>query len=243
MRARAHDERGAAGVRFAIVFVLVAAVLAAVFYGADAYAHGRVQREAATQLQGDLGTPAPPSVEIGGKPFLTQVVGRRIGEVHVVADDVGQTNGAALVIAHVDLTLHDLTTTDWWKTMTAARADGTALVGHDALRQAAGVPLTYVGNGRFSIDANQSLYGLTVSAKVTGGLALDVDRQTISLSDPTVEVAGYTLPDVVAEQLIKAIVKPIPLDGIPLDLRVTSVDAQDDGLHVGLAGTDIPISR
>lgn len=243
IRGQRRGERGAAGVRFAIVFVIVAAVLAVVFYGADAYVHGRVEREVATQLQGELGTPQAPAVEIVGRPFLTQVAGRGLREVHVVSDDVGQTNDAALPIRHADLTLHDVTTTDWWKTMNVARADGTALVDYEALKRAAGLPLTYSGRGRFTVKDTQRLYGLTVDATITGRLALDVGQQTVSLADPTVEVSGYTLPDVVAQQLIKAVVRPIPLEGIPFDLHVSSISAEDDGLHVGLDGSDIPIRR
>ena len=238
-----RGQRGAAGVRFAIVFVVLAAVLAVVFYGVDAYAHTRVEREVAAQLQTELGTPAAPAVEVVGRPFLTQVAGRDLGEVHVVADDVGQTNDSTLPIQHVDMTLHDVSTTDWWKTMNVARADGTALVGYDALKRAAGTPLAYAGNGRFTVEGTQRLYGLAVQATITGRLALDEDKQTVSLADPTIQVAGYTLPDVVAQQLIKAVVQPIPLEGIPFDLSVSSIDAQDDGLHVGLSGTDIPVQR
>lgn len=241
--ARARGQRGAAGVRFAIVFVVVAAVLAVVFYSADAYAHGRVEREVASQLQRELGTPQAPSVEIVGRPFLTRLAARRLGEVHVLADGVGQTNEAVLGIQHVDLTLHDVTTTDWWKTMNVARADGTALVDYESLKRAAGVPLTYSGNGRFTVQDTQRLYGLAVDATITGRLALDVGQQTVSLADPTVKVAGYALPDVVAQQLIKAVVRPIPLEGVPFELRVASIDAQDDGLHVGLDGADIPVRR
>ena len=243
MTALRRNERGAAGVRFAIVFVVLAAVLAVAFYGVDAYAHTRVEREVAAQLQTELGTSQAPSVEVVGRPFLTQVATRRLREVHVVADGVGETNDAALPIEHVDMTLRDVTTTDWWKTMNVARATGTARVGYDALKKVAGVPLAYAGNGRFTVEGSQNLYGLTVQAKITGRLALDAGDQTVTLADPTVEVAGYTLPDVVAQQLIKAVVRPIPLEGVPFDLRVTSVDPQDDGLHVGLDGTDIPISR
>lgn len=238
-----RGQRGAAGVRFALVFVVLAAVLAAAFFGVDAYVRSRVERAVATQLQSELGTPQVPAVDIVGRPFLTQVATRKLGEVHVVADDVGQTNDSVLPIRHVDLTLRDVTTTDWWKTMNVARADGTALVDYDALKQAAGVPLTYSGNGRFTLEQNQELYGVTVKATVTGRLALDVADQTVSLADAKVVVAGYTLPDVVAQQLIKAVVKPIPLEGIPFELRVTSLDAQDDGLHAGLGGEDIPITR
>ena len=238
-----RDERGALGARFAIVVVVVAAVLAVAFYGVDAYAHARVEREVAAQLQIELGTPEPPTVEVAGRPFLTQLATRRLREVHVVADDVGQTNAAVLPIRHADLTLHDVTTTDFWRTMNVARADGTALVDHDALEQAAGIPLVYSGNGRYTVEGAQSLYGLTVDATVSGRLALDATDQTVSLADPKVAVAGYTLPDVVAQQLIKAVVRPIPLEGIPFELRVTSVEAADDGLHVGLDGRDIPVRR
>ena len=238
-----RGQRGAAGARFAIVFVIVAAVLAVVFYGADAYAHARVETAVATQLQGELGTPEPPVVDVAGRPFLTQVALRELGEVHVVADDLGETNDSVLPIEHVDLTLRDITTTDWWRTMNAATADGTALVGYDALKKAAGVPLTYNGNGRFTVEGTQRLYGLTVEATITGRLALDAAKQTVSLADATVKVSGYTLPDVVTDQLIKAVVRPIPLEGVPFDLRVSSIDARDDGLHVGLEGTDIRIQR
>ncbi|RYZ27746.1 MAG: DUF2993 domain-containing protein, partial [Propionibacteriaceae bacterium] len=93
-----RGQRGAAGVRFAIVFVVLAAVLAVAFYGVDAYAHSRVEREVATQLQSELGTPQAPAVEVLGRPFLTQVAARRLGEVHVVADDVGQGNDSVLPI-------------------------------------------------------------------------------------------------------------------------------------------------
>lgn len=238
-----RTERGAVGAGFAIVVVVVAAVLAVAFYGLDAYAHARVEREVAAQLRTELGTAEPPTVDIAGWPFLTQLATRKLREVHVVADDVGRTNDAVLPIRHADLTLHDVTTTDFWTTMNVARADGTALVDHDALKQAAGVPLVYSGNGRYTIDGAQSLYGLTVQATVSGRLALDVADQTVSLADAKVEVAGYTLPDVVAQQLIKAVVRPIPLEGVPFELRVTSVEAADDGLHVGLDGRDIPVRR
>ena len=214
-----RGERGAAGARFAIVFVVVAAVLAGLFYAGDTYAHGRVEREVAASLQGELGTPQPPSVEIEGWPFLTQVVSRRLREVHLVADDVGDTNGGTLPIAHVDMTLTDVTTTDWWKTMNVARADGTALVDHDALAKAAGVPLVYAGDGRYRVEVEPGVYGLTVKATVTGRLTLDAGDQTVSLADPTIEVAGYTVPDLVAEQLVKAVVKPIPLEGVPSTCR------------------------
>ena len=127
--------------------------------------------------------------------------------------------------------------------MTVSHAEGTALVGYDALRGAATVPLTYLGGGRVAIESDTSVYGVTVRAKVTGTPGLDVRDQSVTLVDPTIEVAGVTLPDVAARMILQAVAKPIPLKGVPFDLKVVSVQAEDDGLHAGLRGDDIPVTR
>jgi hypothetical protein len=237
------SERGSAGVRGTIIFLVVAAVLAAALYGTDSYVHRRVEHELASRLQSELGTPAPPQIDIAGRPFLTQVAARDVRSVHLIGDQLGSSTDGTLPIEHVDLTLTDVTTSDWWKTMVVGHASGTALVGYDALRASAGVPLSYAGNGRFTVDSDTSVYGIPVHAKVTGGLALDVPSQSVTLADPTVEVSGVQLPDVAARALITAVVKPIPLEGVPFDLKVTSVNPQDDGLHAGLSGDNIPVTR
>ena len=236
-------ERGSAGVRATLVFLVVAAVLAAALYGTDSYVHGRVERELAARLQPELGTPAAPEVEIAGRPFLTQVAARDVRTVHLVGDDLGSGADGTLPIEHVDLTMTDVTTNDWWRTMTVGYAQGSARVSYDALRASAGVPLSYLGGGRFAVDSDTSVYGIPVKAKVTGRLALDVPSQAVSLADPTVEVNGVQLPEVAARALITTVVKPIPLEGVPFDLKVTSIDAQDDGLHAGLSGDNIPVQR
>lgn len=238
-----EQQRGSAGVRFTIVFLVVAAVLAGALYGTDSYVHRRVERELAARLQTDLGMPGLPQVEVAGRPFLTQVATRSIRSVRLVGDDLGQTNDAMLPIEHLDMTLTDVTTDDWWQTMTVGHAEGTALVGYDALRGAAAVPLTYVGGGRVAIESDTSVYGVTVLAKVTGTPGLDVRDQSVTLVDPTIEVAGVTLPDVAARMILQAVAKPIPLEGVPFDLKVASVKAEDDGLHAGLSGDDIPVTR
>ncbi len=52
-----------------------------------------------------------------------------------------------------------------------------------------------------------------------------------------------TLPQVAADALIRAVVRPIPISGVPFGLRLTSIDAQDDGLHAGVVGDNIPVTR
>ena len=229
------------GTRLTVVFLVVAAVLAGVFWLADTYVHGRVERQVAAQQQRELGTPTEPQVDIPGRPFLTQLAGRRIRSIHIVADQVGQTTQAPLPLEHVDVTLTDVTTQDWWKTSTAGHVEGTAVVDYAVVKAAAGVPLSYLGAGRFAIDAAPGAFGVTVPVRVTGQLALDVEAQTLSVTNPTLTLNGTAMPDLVAKAIIDALVKPIPITGVPHGLRLTSVDAQDDGLHVGIRGDNVPL--
>lgn len=236
-------RRGGSGLAGLVVFLLVAALLVGGLVFGDRYLHNRVERESAAQLQIELGTPDPPTVEIEGVPFLTQVATQNLRTVKVSGDDVGQTNQSSVVIDHVDLVLTDVVSQDWFKTMTVTHAEGTARLSYDELQSLAAIPLTYVGGGRFLVKSSNSVLGYPVGTEVTGGLALNVDDQTVTLTDPEIRIADVTLPEVASKALIRAIVGPIPVSGVPFQLRLTSVDAQDDGLHIGLVGENIAVQR
>ncbi len=47
--------------------------------------------------------------------------------------------------------LSDVTTDDWFDTMNVSHAEGTARIDYNVLQALAGVPLTYVGDGRVEI--------------------------------------------------------------------------------------------
>ena len=92
-------------------------------------------------------------------------------------------------------------------------------------------------------ETTSSVFGVQVAATVTGTPQLDVRAQTISLADPGVQVAQVNLPAVAADSLIKALLKPIPVAGLPFGLTLTSLTPTDDGLQAGVQGYDIPIRR
>ena len=56
-------------------------------------------------------------------------------------------------------------------------------------------------------------------------------------------MANVTLPEFTAKALLRALLKPIPVSGVPFGLTLTSIDARDDGLHAEIAGDNLPISR
>jgi LmeA-like phospholipid-binding len=236
-------SRRPSAVRGLAVLVVVLGLVVVGLYFGDRYARARVEARAAAQLEQQLGTPDPPQVHIAGTPFLTQVAARSIGSVHVVAEDLGATTDAAVEVQNADLTLTDVTTTDWFTTMTAGHAEGTAHLDYAELEKLAGMPLTYVGNGRVQVTESTRVFEQPVKAVITGHPELDVSTQTITLTSPKITVAGINLPDFVAEALLKTLLKPIPVRGVPLGLTLSGLTAADDGVHVEVVGDNLPIGR
>jgi LmeA-like phospholipid-binding len=229
--------------RGVVLLVVVLALLGGGLFLGDGYAEKRAENQAALELQEQLGTPQPPAVDMEGSPFLTQVAARSLRSVRVVADGIGTTREGLLPIAHADLVLTDVTTTDWFASMTVSHAEGTARMDYSALQTLAKVPLTYVGSGRVQVLTTATIVGEEIKAQITGTPRLDVEDQTITLADPDITVAGVNLPGFTSDALLRALLKPIPITGVPLDLRLTSIDPQDSGIHAVVVGDSIPITR
>jgi hypothetical protein len=234
------ERRHRSALTVLVIVVLVAGLLAAGLYGADRWAQQRIERQAAENLQSALATPGKPDVSIDGFPFLSQVAARNVRQMHVVADDLGLA-GDALAVAHLDLLLTDVRTTDWFETMTASHAEGTALIDYSVLERAATVPLSYAGEGRIRMKTTTTLLGAKVVAQITGLPRLERGEQSITLADPTIKVADVDLPDFAATALLGTVIKPILLKGLPLGLAATSVAAEADGLRIGVAADDVPL--
>lgn len=226
-----------------VVALLVVGLAALGLFLGDRYAEARVERESASRLQAELGTPAAPSVDVQGWPFLTQLVGRRLPRVHVVADDLGTGGASTVPVAHADLVLTDVTTPDWWQTLRAAHIEGTARLSYEALAAAAGVPLAPVGGGRLQVTRKTIFLGAEVVARVAGTPRLDVAAQTITLADPEIRIGGVRLPDVTADALLRTLLPPMPVTGLPPGLTATSLTAAADAVQVGLVGEDVELRR
>ena len=240
-QARTRARRGPW--RGIIILLVVLALLGAGLYFVDGYAEREVERIATSDLQRQLATPEPPTVDIEGSAFLPQVAARSFGSVHVVADQVGARSEQTLIIAHVDLRLTDVSNQDWFNTMTVSHAEGTARIDYDVLQAMAGIPLTYVGDGRVEITTTTTVLGQNVNARITGKPRLNVSDQTVTLADPQITVAGVNLPEFTAQALLRAVLKPIPIGSLPMGLTVIAIDPRDDGIHADLVGDNLPITR
>jgi hypothetical protein len=225
-----------------LIIVLVVTLFGAGLYFGDRFAQHRAEQKAATALQPRLGTPQPPQVDIEGFPFVTQVASHLIDRIHIVADQIGTTNDALLTLAHADLVLTDVATNDWFKTMNISHAEGTALLDYAKLSSLAGAPMTYGSDGRVELDMKTTVLGRDVEAVVSGTPRLNAKEQTMTLSDAKIAVAGVNLPEFTSQALLVALLKPIPLKGMPLGMTVTRITAAEDGVHVDLVGDNLAVS-
>lgn len=226
-----------------LIALLVLGLVAGGAYFGDGYAERRVEQRAAANLQVELGTPDRPRVDVAGSPFLTQIAAQSIDRIDIEAHQVGTQAESALPLARVDLVLTDVSTEDWFDSMTAAHAEGNALIDWAAMQSLVGAPLRYLGDGRVEIMGRTTIVGREVQATINGTPGLDVENQTITLSEATVRVAGVDLPKFTAQALIRAVLKPISLDGLPLGLSATAGSSQDDGVRIDVVGDNLPITR
>ncbi|HEX8508490.1 MAG TPA: DUF2993 domain-containing protein [Propionibacteriaceae bacterium] len=228
--------------RAGLALVLVVVVLALLIVVADRVGQQVVERRVAQQLQTELGTASPPSVDIEGFPFVTQVLRRSFSSVHVVAEDV-QAPDQPTKVKQVDLRLHDVTSQDNFATSTAARVDGTATLDYPTAQKLTGQPLRYAREGRVEVSQPTDLMGVPVTARVIGRPVVDAADQTLSLGDPELTVAGVDVPDTTSKALLDSIVKPAPVRGVPFGLKIIDVTAMPEGLVAGVQGSDVTFSR
>jgi hypothetical protein len=229
--------------RHLLLVMLIGGLLGAGLFVGDNWARERVEERSAAALQEELGTPTPPSVEIAHFPFLTQAISGRLKQVHVVAQDVGTATGAKLQVQHLDLMLYDVTSSDRFATMAARSVDGRAELDFDDLRRLTGLDLTSAGGDRVALRVSTTVLGSTLTATVTGRPVLDVAAQTVTLTEPTLTVAGREMPPAVARWVVRTLLRPVPVTVVPYGLRLPALELSEAGLTAGLTGTDVELSR
>jgi hypothetical protein len=226
-----------------LVAVLALVVLIGALVLVDSALRSRVETEIAARLQSRLATPTAPAVDVGGSPFFLQAVRGDLNQVRVVADNLGSRPGAPdLKVRHLDLTFSHITSDDRFRTATAADASGSAQIDLADLSAIAGTPLTYAGDGRVAFTTTTSVLGRTVDVSASGRPQVDAAAQTITLTDVAMNVGGIRLPTGAIAILQGALLKPIPITGVPLGLRVVAISVSESGLDAQLHGSQVRVA-
>ncbi|WP_030451625.1 DUF2993 domain-containing protein [Herbidospora cretacea] len=225
-----------------VVALLVLVVLAVVL---DRVAVAGVQREIAKQVQASADLDAPPTVQVKGVPFLTQAIGGRYEEIAI---DIGDIQREGIRLSDVQATLYgvkaplmDLIQNAAGAEIVAERVSGTVTISEETLNSRAprGIKIEG-GGGNGTVRVSGEVTALGNQVPVTADMKIEVKDGVLRLTPAKVTIAGgFTVPN--AERLITF---TVPVQGLPLDLKIDEVrSAPGGGLVVDATATDVPLSR
>ncbi|CAM5674614.1 hypothetical protein SCALM49S_02907 [Streptomyces californicus] len=180
---------------------------------------------------------ASTEISIKGFPFLTQVAASRLDRVDLELTGMETSaGGRAVRVSEVRAQLHDVKLGSGYRTATAARATGTALVTYKDLTAAAsdGVVVEYGGKGKAKVTGTVEILGRPISRSVLSTVTR-VDGHTVKVRAD--KVPGEGIPGV--EDLIRKRTDfEGDIDGLPKGLELQEVEVTEKGLEITVTGSN-----
>ena len=245
------------------ILLIVVVILGGLFTIADRVAVHFAQSEAADRIKTNEHLAETPSVSIDGFPFLTQVAGGELDEIHVGIKDYEVTTGTAgksgaagagtIRIDDLHADMHGVDFSSDYSSATARTATGTATISYDELLKAAKPQPTEVlpgftaqvlglsdgGNGKIKVKVR--IQGPTKALSQTTSLL-----SSVTVEGDTVKVHADSLPKTgvdLAEQRIRSITDfQQVIDKLPGGIRIDKVEAAEEGVHITAKGTDVNVT-
>lgn len=210
-------------------------VLAAAAVGADRVAERVATGQAEDRLAAHGVT--GPRVDVGGFPFVTQLLAHRFGEVTMSGAAVAVDRAHARKV-HVRATDVEVPASG---DATAGTLRATLLVTYrEVVRRAGLAPMTLApaGDDKVRLRAEVRLLGnpveVTTVARVrVAGNRIRVTPATVTLGD------GRVAAGALGSQLADRYTVSYRLGRLPQGVAVRRVVARDDGFHVTLVGSDV----
>ena len=220
----------------AVLLVLVLGLLVLVDRVGVSVAEGQV----AEQVEARGGLAGTPEVDIAGFPFLTQALSGEYDDVriHLTAEQLAQPAGteADVSLRGVHVALSDVLSGSV-EQIPVDRVDGTATLSYDLLAQQLGGDTTVRPEGdRLQITRSLDVLGAQVPVTATGTVALEGQDLVIDVSDAS--AAGVDAPGFVLDQAADLLDLRYRVPTLPFGLQLTSVEPQEDGVHVRVEARD-----
>lgn len=224
-------------------------VVAALVVG-DRVALSYAQKTVAEKLGGQAPFTSAPEVTADGFPFLTQAVSGKYQ--HITVDGSGLTLGSLRDVRfHADLHGVHVPLSDVLsgtvRTIPVDRADGDVVISYAEFARQTGIDgLTITQkDGKLTVTApvrvKLAFFDETFDVVGDGRIAAAKGSNDLQLSVDGIAVAGVSLPGFAVSFISDYLNDQVTLPDLPYGLQLQSVTAQDDGLHVAVAGTGLTI--
>lgn len=217
-------------------------VLAVLFVAGDRIAAAVAENEVAGRVAAAYDLPARPHVTVQGFPFLTQALLGNYSEIDVSAASV-RSDGVVLTDLHARFTGVHASLSQMLghgaASVTAGRAAGSAIVGFADLSRRLPSGLKLVPDGKdLTVSGTYSYQGVSVPLSAT--VALSAAQSGIRVTAEHVKVSGgLSLPT----SLLGHLSFVVPLQSLPLHLRLTSVRVTPAGVRVGVSARNVYFAR
>ncbi|MFE0458670.1 DUF2993 domain-containing protein [Kitasatospora sp. NPDC058965] len=216
-------------------------VLGGLLVGADRIALSMAEGRAADKLAGRQGITGRPSVSIDDFPFLTDLVDKRLGSVHLAADQMQLSGGGqSFQLEHFTAQLNGVQVDDNLTGATVDSGSGSGRIGYQEVQRLMGLDartsLAYGGPGLLKVGYQ------VLGQKVTTTVKLRTDRNRI-LVDSVGDLPGVGSLPGVSGTISSAIgSKSFDLQGLPVGLNLKSVVPQPDGLELDFEGSKVQLT-
>jgi hypothetical protein len=221
----------------ALLVVLV--VLLGLLVVADRVAVNVAEDRVAKQVQSSGGLAGPPTVDIGGFPFLTQAVAGDYSDVRLQLspedlDKPGTSADVRLRGVHVPLSavlrgaVREVPVDD---------VTGTATLSYDLVAGQIGNGVTLAPAGdQLRVGRTVTLLGRSVPVTAVGRVRLDGNDLVYDVAQ--VSGAGVDIPEALLSRAGSVLDFRFPVPALPFGLRLTAVRPTDAGLVVDVQATD-----
>jgi hypothetical protein len=227
--------------RIWIKATIAVGVLGGLLVGADRIALSVAEGRAADQLAGRQGISGRPSVSIDDFPFLTDLMDKRIGSVHLAADRMQLSGGGqTFQLESFSAQLNGVQVDDRLTSATVDSGTGSGRIGYQQVQQLMGLDsrasIAYGGPGLLKVGYQ------VAGQRVTTTVKLRTDHNRV-LVDSVGDVPGLGGLPGVGAMITGAIgSRSFDLQGLPVGLNLKSVVPQPDGLELDFEGSNVRLA-
>ncbi|MET8349766.1 MULTISPECIES: LmeA family phospholipid-binding protein [unclassified Micromonospora] len=236
-----------------VVLLVLVAVLLVI---ADRVAVGVAERAIADRVSQEVtkqgAQSAEPDVEVGGTPFLTQVLDGRYQRISIKLRDVqASVEGDAVRLPVLDVDARNVRASlDTLRTgqgdVVADTVDGTGTISYDSLAALLDRPGLTLGEqgGKLTVTAPVDILGQKLTVSGTADVTV-AESGAVALRFNDLDAAGLPnlpLARTLLNNYAKGISVDVPLPDLPFQLAVREVRPLPEGLAVTADAKNVPIN-